>query len=180
LVQMAKPSIISGTINYGDQMSDQISRKYRRVVTGHDAEGRAKVIIDDLIPNVSSGRPGQGAHLIWTTEELPVAFTSDSDDKGAREIGTTIENGSVFRIVEYAPGVSPRNHRTESIDYAVVISGEIEMGLDDGEQVHLKAGDVLVQRGTIHNWENNGAEPCVIAFVLISSKPLVQVGRAVG
>lgn len=161
-------------------MSDISSSKFRRVVTGHDEQGRAKVVIDDLIPNVSSGRPGHGAHVIWTTEELPVAFAADSEDKGARDIGTTIEGGSVFRIVEYGPGVSPRNHRTESIDYAVVISGEIDMGLDDGEQVHLKAGDVLVQRGTIHNWENRGTVPCVIAFVLISAKPLPEVGRAVG
>jgi quercetin dioxygenase-like cupin family protein len=161
-------------------MTDQIAPKFRRVVTGHDANGKAKVVIDDLIPNVSSGRPGQGAHVIWTTNELPVEFASDEVDKGARDIGTTIDGGTVFRIVEYGPGVSPRNHRTESIDYAVVISGEINMGLDDGAQVHLKAVDVLVQRGTIHNWENPGAEPCVIAFTLISSKPLEEVGWAVG
>ncbi len=154
--------------------------KYRRVVTGHNAEGKARVLIDDLVPNVSSGRPGQGSHVVWTSTDLPVEFVEDGEDKGARDIATTIENGSVFRIVEYAPGVSPRNHRTESIDYAVVMSGEIDMGLDDGEQVHLKAGDVLVQRGTIHNWENHGSETCVIAFILISSKPLKEVGRAVG
>jgi len=106
-----------------------MTAKYRRVVTGHDENGKAKVLIDDLIPNVSSGRPGHGAHLIWTTEKVPVEFSEDGEDKGARDIATTIENGSVFRIVEYGPGVSPRNHRTESIDYAVVISGEIDMGL---------------------------------------------------
>tara|TARA_B100000315_G_C14581961_1_gene590942 strand:- start:322 stop:735 length:414 start_codon:yes stop_codon:yes gene_type:complete len=137
-------------------------------------------MIDGLVPNVSSGHPGHSSHVIWATTDLPVEIVEDGEDKGAREIGTTIENGSVFRIVESAPGVSPRNHRTESIDYAVVMSGEIDMGLDDGEQVHLRAGDVLVQRGTIHNWENHGNEPCVIAFILISSKPLEQVGRAIG
>ncbi|MGY9000786.1 MAG: hypothetical protein ACKVIK_12785, partial [Rhodospirillales bacterium] len=66
--------------------------------------------------------------MVWTTNELPVEFSQNNDDKGAQNIETTIENGSVFRIVEYAPGVSPRNHRTESIDYAVVMAGEINMG----------------------------------------------------
>ena len=71
----------------------------------------------------------------------------------------------------------PRNHRTNSIDYAVVISGAIEMELDDKVVVKLKAGDVLVQRGTIHNWVNRGSEACVIAFVLISSKPVTAAGK---
>ena len=75
----------------------------------------------------------------------------------------------MFRIVEYGPGVAPRNHRTESIDDAVVMAGEIDMDID-GSTVHLRAGDVLVQRGTIHNWNNRGTEPCVIAFVLIAAR----------
>ena len=62
-------------------------------------------------------------------------------------------------------------HRTDSIDYCVVMSGEIDMRLD-AETVHLKAGDVVVQRGTIHDWVNNGTEPCMIAFVLIDAKPV--------
>ena len=93
-----------------------------------------------------------------------------------REIATTIDNGTVFRIVSFGPGVSPRNHRTDSIDYAVVMSGEIDMALDIGT-VHLKAGDVLVQRGTIHNWVNKGSEPCVIAFTLIAAKPASAGGK---
>ena len=80
--------------------------------------------------------------------------------------------------MRYEPGVSPRNHRTDSIDYAVVISGAIDMELDDGVVVKLKAGDVLVQRGTIHNWVNRGTEACVIAFVLISAKPVTAGGQA--
>jgi quercetin dioxygenase-like cupin family protein len=75
-------------------------------------------------------------------------------------------------VVQYQPGVSPRNHRTDSIDCAVVMSGSIEMELDDGVTVKLKAGDLLVQRGTIHNWVNHGPEVCTIAFVLISAKPV--------
>ena len=91
-------------------------------------------------------------------------------------MATTDPGGTVFRIVEYQPGVAPRNHRTESLDYAVVLSGEIDMELD-GSAVHLRAGDVQVQRGTIHNWVNRGTEPCVIAFVLIAAKPVERAGR---
>jgi quercetin dioxygenase-like cupin family protein len=82
----------------------------------------------------------------------------------------------VFRLVEYGPGVTPRNHRTESIDYAIILSGEIDMEMD-GTMVHLKAGDVLVQRGTIHNWINRGSAPCVIAFVVVAAKPVARAGR---
>jgi len=81
----------------------------------------------------------------------------------------------VFRVIEFETGTAPRNHRTDSIDYAVVMSGEIDMEMDD-TVVHLKAGDVLVQRGTIHNWVNKGTEPCMIAFVLISSDGNTAVG----
>jgi quercetin dioxygenase-like cupin family protein len=147
----------------------------RRVVTGHDANGKAIVQIDDVGSHVASGRPNMSRQLIWTTNDLPVHFSEDGEDKGAREIGTTIKNGSVFRVIEFEPGVAPRNHRTDSIDYAVVISGEIDMEMDD-TVVHLKAGDVLVQRGTIHNWVNKGTGPCVIAFVLISSDGNTAVG----
>jgi quercetin dioxygenase-like cupin family protein len=113
--------------------------------------------------------------VIWTTDDVPVHLVEDGEDKGASEIGTTIKNGSVFRVVEYEPSVTPRNHRTDSIDYAVVMSGEIDMEMDD-TVVHLKAGDVLVQRATMHNWVNNGTAPCVIAFVLISSDGQTAVG----
>ncbi|MGB9643751.1 MAG: cupin domain-containing protein [Stellaceae bacterium] len=148
----------------------------RRVVTGHDASGRAVVKIDEIAKNLVSSRPGATACVVWTTEGFPVDNTGE-EDAGLRKTGTTLDNGTVFRILELAPGVTPRNHRTDSIDYAVVMSGEVDMELDD-RTVRLKAGDVLVQRGTIHNWVNRGTEPCVIAFVLIAAKP-VTVGDKV-
>ena len=148
----------------------------RRVVTGHDDKGRAVVKIDELCKNLISGRPGATSSVIWTTESFPVNNTGDADES-VRQVGTTLNNGTVFRVVEFGPGVAPRNHRTDSIDYAVVMSGEIDMELDDSV-VHLKAGDVLVQRGTIHNWINRGSRPCVIAFVLIDAKP-VEIGGKV-
>jgi quercetin dioxygenase-like cupin family protein len=147
----------------------------RRVVTGHDASGRAIAKIDEVAKNLTSSRPGATACVVWTTEGFPVDNTGE-EDAGLRKTGTTLDNGTVFRILELAPGVSPRNHRTDSIDYAVVMSGEVDMILDD-TTVHLKAGDVLVQRGTIHNWINRGTEPCVIAFVLIAAKPVMVGGK---
>ncbi len=149
--------------------------KLRRVVTGHDAQGRAFVAIDEAPKNIVSGRPGAMACNIWTTEGFPVN-NNGNDDTSGRKVGTTLENGTVFRVVEFSPGVQRRMHRTDSIDYAVVLSGEIDMELDNSE-VHLKAGDVLVQRGTIHNWVNRGKEPCVIAFILIAAKPVEAGGK---
>ena len=147
-----------------------MSLKIRRVVTGHDNQGRAKVLIDEQVNNVVSGRPGANSSVIWSSIGFPVNNDGDNDPSH-KEIATTIDNGAVFRIVSFGPGVSPRNHRTDSIDYAVVISGEIDMELDVGS-VHLTAGDVLVQRGTIHNWVNKGSAPCVIAFTLVAAKPV--------
>ena len=125
--------------------------KVRRVVTDHDAKGRSIVSIDEQCTNVISRRPGH---------QSCVAFTG--------------QDGTIFRIVCYEPGVAPRNHRTETIDYAVVMSGEIDMRLDDGAVVHLRAGDTLVQQATLHDWVNNGKEACVIAFVLVPANPVLH------
>jgi mannose-6-phosphate isomerase-like protein (cupin superfamily) len=153
-----------------------MSLNIRRVVTGHDEQGRAKVLIDEQVKNAFSPRPGAQFSVIWSSEGFPVNNDGDEDPSN-KKIGTTIDNGTVFRIVSFGPGVAPRNHRTDSIDYAVVMSGEIDMVLDIGT-VHLKAGDVLVQRGTIHNWVNKGTQPCVIAFTLISAKPVTAGGKS--
>ena len=155
-----------------------MSLQIRRVVTGHDRNGRAIVAIDEIATNVISRRPQHSSCVIWSTGTFP-SDNSDALDGGTREVATTDPNGSVFRLVEYGPGVMPRNHRTESIDYAVVMSGEIDMEID-GASVHLRQGDVLVQRGTIHNWNNRGTVPCVIAFVLIAAKPVERAGKVLG
>ncbi|MGH7032487.1 MAG: cupin domain-containing protein [Stellaceae bacterium] len=152
-----------------------MSFRLRRVVTGHDKTGRAVVLHDEIVKEITASRPGANACVVWTSEGFPVNNDGSSDD-AARKVGTTLENGTVFRVVQFNPGVSPRNHRTDSIDYAVVMSGEIDMDID-GAAVHLKAGDVLVQRGTIHNWINRGSEPCVIAFTLIAAKPVTAGGK---
>ena len=152
-----------------------MSLKFRRVVTGHDNTGKACVKVDDIPTNIMANRPGTSSCVVWSTNGFPVDNDGFSDPTGAK-IATTVDNGSVFRLVRFEPGNGARNHRTDSIDYAIVMSGEIDMDLD-GEVVHLEAGDVLVQRGTIHNWINKGREACVIAFVLVSAKPVTVNGK---
>src|SRR4051794_8002200 len=147
----------------------------RRIVTGHDESGKAVVKIDEPTKNVISARPGASASVIWTTDAFP-ANNDGFEDESQRKVGTTLKDGTVFRVIEFSPGVQRRNHRTDSIDYVVVISGEMDMEMDDAV-VHIKAGDVMVQRGTVHNWVNNGTEPCIIAFVLIDAKPVEINGK---
>jgi quercetin dioxygenase-like cupin family protein len=146
------------------------------VVTAHDGDGKATVAIDEISRDVVSFRRGATIANIWSTEGFP-ADNAGRADRAKEITGTTRDNGTVFRVIEYGPGVAPRNHRTNSIDYAVVLSGEIDMELD-AEVVTLRAGDVLVQRGTVHNWVNRSSAPCVIAFVLIDARPVEQDGKA--
>ena len=169
----------------------------RRVVTAHDRSGKAIVGFHNIAPQ-TGGEAELGVRVfnLWVTDSTPADLTGKAD-AGLRKVGIPPPpSGSIFRIVEFGPtpkgdnldpsflariaghapepGSTPRHpgmHRTRSIDYAIVLSGEIDMLLDDSE-VHLSAGDVLVQQGTIHAWVNNGSEPCRIAFVLIDAKEL--------
>ena len=140
--------------------------KTRRVVTGVNKDGRSTVKWDSEL----EGKPGRDRFQkvdLWATDTLPARFTEE--DPTAWNLGTNLANGSVFRFCRYEPGVAERWHRTDTIDYGIVISGEMCMQLDEGE-VHLKAGDVVIQRGTIHNWVNRGTERCVMAFILIATE----------
>jgi len=161
----------------------------RRVVTGH-RDGKAVVLFDSAAPNHRLRQAsGLVSTLIWVTDETP-ADISGIADRAAREIGVPPPpRGSIFRVVDFPPESGNRSreavlkemgvadhgaarhygmHRTRSVDYAVVLEGEIDMLLDDSE-VHLEAGDVLVQQGTNHAWVNRGTKPCRIAFVLIDA-----------
>jgi quercetin dioxygenase-like cupin family protein len=148
--------------------------KVRRVVTGENESGKSVVKWDSEIES-RTGRPGFEQVLMWATHRLPAQLTDD--DPNTWELGTSLSNGSVFRICRYEPGVSKRWHRTDTIDYAIVLAGEIWMQLDEGE-VHLRQGDVIIQRGTMHNWENRGTEPCLMAFVLIATEGGASTGWA--
>jgi mannose-6-phosphate isomerase-like protein (cupin superfamily) len=177
-----------------------MSKQVRRVVTGHDAGGRAVVLSDGPAPSLYVNKldPDWYSIDIWRTHEMPapiVAQASEPTSGPRRQMPT--RNGTVLRINHFPPeseavramtqadsqcafeglgnpaaatfgkgGRHPLMHRTETIDYAIVLSGEITMVLDD-EDVQLRAGDVVVQCGTNHAWSNRSKEPCVVAFVLI-------------
>jgi naringenin degradation protein FdeH len=161
----------------------------RRVVTGHRGD-KAVVLFDGAAPNQKLRQAsGLVSTLVWVTEERPAAV-SGSVDRSLREIGVPPPaNGSIFRVVDFPPEGTARSrdavlkemgvadaggarhhsmHKTQSTDYAVVIEGEIDMLLDDSE-VHLAAGDVLIQQATNHAWVNRSGRNCRIAFVLIDT-----------
>jgi quercetin dioxygenase-like cupin family protein len=147
----------------------------RRVVTGHDTKNVAKVLIDAPATN-HKHKPGSGTvgTLLWVTDTMPAEMPvgEDAEDTGAMILGTPPPpNGTRFAIIDYMPGNDTEMHRTETIDYIVCISGQIDMEMDDST-VTLKAGDVLVQRGTNHRWLNRGPGPARLAFVLIDAEPL--------
>lgn len=130
---------------------------------------------DDIV-TAAVRRPGQQACVIWATDRVPADNLDPSQGPGAAP-GTVLPEGAVFRIVRYEAGRSGRMHRTRSLDYGIVLGGEIVLELDDGAEVRLAAGDVVVQRGTIHNWINRGSEPCTIAFVVIDALPIGGSGN---
>jgi quercetin dioxygenase-like cupin family protein len=150
----------------------------RRIVTGHDANGKAIVKTDERLAAVPRlGRPRISGCEIWSTDQMPVDNTSDAAEAAQRAgfvkrynyVGTG--EGTVIRITEFAPGAPKFMHRTETIDYALLLSGECDLELDSGEIVHMKPGDIAVQRGTMHAWVNNGSVPAVFAFILIDPDP---------
>jgi quercetin dioxygenase-like cupin family protein len=148
----------------------------RRIVTGHGADGSAQVFIDEPARNVRAGAsPGHFSTLMWCSETMPVKIPVgvDIEDMGGRMLGTYPPvNGTRFMIAEFPPAVNVEMHRTETIDYVIVLDGEIEMESDQGRRITMKRNDVLIQRGTNHRWINNGDEVCRLAFVLIDAEPL--------
>jgi len=170
----------------------------RRVVTGHDSEGKARVVDDGAVePITSELMPGYAAYRLWGRDERPT-FPDDGSPRGA-EAYYPPRDGSRFMINLIPPGElvlpedldmnaaldkverqmpgamavmeldSPGMHTTDSLDYVLVVSGEVTLELDDGEQARLRAGDVVVQNGTRHAWRNNGTEPCTIVGVAVGA-----------
>jgi quercetin dioxygenase-like cupin family protein len=146
----------------------------RRVVTGHDGNNVAKVIIEGPATNTKRPREGVSSTLMWATDRMPadIGIGEGVEDMGARILGTAPpEHGSRFIVMEFAPGIASEIHRTETMDYIAVLSGEIDMDMDDST-VKLKAGDIMVQRGTHHAWVNRSKAPARLAIVLLDAKPL--------
>ena len=156
----------------------------RRIVTRHDAAGKAVVASDERMTGVvRPGRAGIARCEVWSTDRMPV----DNSDAAAaaQRHGFVVRHnyvgsgqGTVVRITEFAPGSPNFMHRTKTLDYAILLSGECDLELDDGKTVHLTQGDVVVQRGTMHAWVNSGSQPCVFAFVLIDAKPAEAGGHS--
>ncbi len=146
----------------------------RRIVTGHDDGSVAKVLIDGPAENEKYPDPGVISTLIWSTDRMPVPIPigEAAEDMGNRKLGSAPPpGGSRFAIIDFPPENPVVFHRTETLDYVIVLEGEIDMDLDDSS-VHLGTGDVLVQRGTNHAWVNRGTARARIAVVLLDAEPL--------
>ncbi len=173
--------------------------RVRRVLTGHDADGRSAIIADGLAPNVKemASMPGLALTDLWETAGAP-ASNAGQADAAARPVKLEPpKNGTILRIVEFPPDSAWRNkadgregfksigashaqdrgsadpmmHKTGTVDYIIVLKGEIYAIMEKGETL-LRAGDVLVQRGTNHSWSVRTEEPCIIAAILVDAKPL--------
>ena len=174
-----------------------MSNPVRRIIADHDEHGKAVITVDGPAPNRRFREAtGITSTVLWATHSTPADAAVEGDPSLAHAAVAPPDNGTVLRIVDFPPvknggagvdneamlkemGIShapggagkPRNpfmHRTRSVDYAIVLEGEIDMLLDDSE-VHLKAGDVLIQKATNHAWVNNSDKPCRICFVLIDA-----------
>lgn len=185
----------AGCSHWIESTGDVVAKKIRRIVTGHDKDGKAVVLKDGHAENVwVLPSAGFTATALWVTEGTPADLSGNADGADIETAVGPPESGSIFRTVEFPPtsdgGASvdaaqlaedmgiPRDvaglrhpfmHRTQSIDYAICLSGKITMLLDE-EDVEIEAGDVVVQRGTDHAWVNTGTEPCLMVFVLIGAK----------
>lgn len=157
-------------------MSDSGLPAVQRVVTGHDANGRAIFKSEDLAPTKIIPSGDAAFLLIWTTATVP-ADNNDETDGRERDAGLTLDQGSVIRIVDMLPGKESPMHRTNSIDYGIVLNGEIELELDDGCTKTVREGGIIVQRGTMHRWRNRTDKPCRIAFILIEAPAYLHDGK---
>jgi len=187
----------------GACMRTPMNGKIRRVVTGHDAQGRAVVLEDGYAPNVrhDASRPGYFLTQLWLTPTAPAPIDNGADPTLGPVSLAPPAQGTVARVIEFppaalelrdvdadaarqafsmfggqhaltAPGARQRHpfmHRTETVDYAIVLAGEITMLLDESE-VTLKAGEVLIQRGTNHAWTNRTDQPARVLFVLVDGR----------
>jgi quercetin dioxygenase-like cupin family protein len=143
-------------------------------VTGHDEAHVAKVLLDEAATNAKHPQPGLVSTMLWCTDRAPAAIPvgGEPEDMGGRILGTAPpRNGTRFAVIDFPPGNQPHMHRTETVDYVIVMEGEIEMDMD-ASTVKLKAGDIMIQRGTNHAWANRSGKRARVAFVLVDAEPL--------
>jgi hypothetical protein len=155
----------------------------RRIVTGHDRNGKAIVASDEhLTAAPTPARPGIARLELWSADKMPVD-NSEGAAAEAQKKGFVVKHnyvgsgqGHVCRVVEFSLGGHKFMHRTETLDYAILLKGECDLELDDGKTVHMKPGDICVQRGTMHAWVPTGG-PCTFAFILIDADPVEMAGK---
>jgi hypothetical protein len=178
-----------------------MAKPIRRIVTGHNSAGQSIILSDGPAPNSASPPqvPQLVNTVLWVTDSCPASNrgNDDASPQGRRLGIEPPSRGSIFRIVDFPPdkvfeGIdvrgmmaeiggahvvdrgSPRHamfHKTHTVDYAIVLEGEIWAMLDEGETL-MRAGDVLIQRGTNHSWSNRSSENCRIAFILLDAGPV--------
>ena len=156
-------------------VSDSGLPPVQRVVTGHDANGRAVFRSEDVSPTTMIPSGDAAFLTIWSTETVPADL---NDERDGRDLptGLTLERGSVIRITDMLPGKESPMHRTNSIDYGIVLEGEIELELEDGAKKIIRQGGIIVQRGTNHLWRNTTDKVCRIAFILIEAPTYLHNG----
>jgi hypothetical protein len=173
--------------------------RVRRVLTGHDTDGKSTIISDGQAPNVKemASMPGLALTDLWETTGAPANNDGHADAASRPVRLEPPKNGTILRIVEFPPDSQWRNradgreafksigaghaqdrgssdpmmHRTSTVDYIIVLRGEIHAIMEKGETL-LRAGDILVQRGTNHSWSVRGSEPCIVAAVLVNAKSM--------
>ena len=159
----------------------------RRIVTGHNADGKAVIAADEAIEGrglaEDAGRRDATFFQLWATHEMHVDVTDAGLARQREGSETTIlgtGSGTVLRIGVLEPGARSPMHRTESLDYGICLEGECDMELDGGEVVTVRQGDVVVQRGTNHVWHNRSDVPCRFAWILLDAEPVMVGGRRLG
>lgn len=166
--------------------SGQLSNlpQLHRFVTGHDKDGKAIVQTDNDFQWKPFDQDNMGFSVVYTTSSMPADLNDDQDLQTHQDVmssgklGLVNPNGTVIRCVDFKPGYSCAMHRTQSLDYGIVLEGEIEMLLDSGEKHQMKRGDVAVQRATQHQWRNKSdTEWARMMFVLQDVKPLTVAGK---
>ena len=151
----------------------------RRIVTGHDAGGRSVVLSDGPIPIARAISDGATFHELWATGAAPPVIEAtepEPNDPGDQRLGPP-KRGTRVRIVDMPPGVASPMHRTETVDYGIVVEGTVTLVLDDAE-LQCGPGDVIVQRGTSHAWENRSESDARVVFVLVDAEPSAQLRAA--
>ncbi|MFD8725137.1 cupin domain-containing protein [Streptomyces sp. NPDC059629] len=155
-----------------------MSQPPRRIVTGHDETGVSVFLSDGPPPVVSTAPDGAAFYEMWNTDSVPAAIAADEPEPTERDLTVPpAPGGTKIRVNEFPPGCVSPTHRTQTVDYGIVLDGEVVLVLDDSERV-LRAGDVVIQRGTDHRWENRTDTVARMAFILVDgvfSEPLLKV-----